>query len=70
MGKNLPDLSVVCHLVTCSSSVALLQRAINNEQSVPEPNNMEMSPVVEKGIDEDGIRTHACRAQWISSPSP
>src|SRR4029434_1745911 len=20
--------------------------------------------------DEDGIRTHACRAQWISSPSP
>uniref|UniRef100_A0A0E9Q2A5 Uncharacterized protein n=1 Tax=Anguilla anguilla TaxID=7936 RepID=A0A0E9Q2A5_ANGAN len=21
-------------------------------------------------IDEDGIRTHACRAQWISSPSP
>ena len=23
-----------------------------------------------KKIDEDGIRTHACRAQWISSPSP
>ena len=22
------------------------------------------------GPDEDGIRTHACRAQWISSPSP
>ena len=21
-------------------------------------------------LDEDGIRTHACRAQWISSPSP
>ena len=21
-------------------------------------------------IDEDGIRTHACTAQWISSPSP
>ena len=21
-------------------------------------------------IDEDGIRTHAGRAQWISSPSP
>lgn len=20
--------------------------------------------------DEDGIRTHACNAQWISSPSP
>ena len=24
----------------------------------------------EKCFDEDGIRTHACRAQWISSPSP
>ncbi len=24
----------------------------------------------EKKIDEDGIRTHACRAQWISNPSP
>ena len=23
-----------------------------------------------KKYDEDGIRTHACRAQWISSPSP
>ena len=23
-----------------------------------------------KVSDEDGIRTHACRAQWISSPSP
>ena len=23
-----------------------------------------------KTSDEDGIRTHACRAQWISSPSP
>ena len=21
-------------------------------------------------IDEDGIRTHACRAHWISSPTP
>ena len=20
--------------------------------------------------DEDGIRTHACRAHWISSPTP
>ena len=24
----------------------------------------------EKENDGDGIRTHACRAQWISSPSP
>ena len=24
----------------------------------------------EKVSDEDGIRTHACIAQWISSPSP
>ena len=23
-----------------------------------------------KTFDEDGIRTHAGRAQWISSPSP
>ena len=23
-----------------------------------------------KNLDKDGIRTHACRAQWISSPSP
>merc|ERR1712101_16802 len=23
-----------------------------------------------KIIDEDGIRTHACRAHWISSPTP
>ena len=23
-----------------------------------------------KKIDEDGIRTHACRAHWISSPTP
>ena len=23
-----------------------------------------------KRVDKDGIRTHACRAQWISSPSP
>ena len=23
-----------------------------------------------KGNDEDGIRTHACRAHWISSPTP
>ncbi len=23
-----------------------------------------------KDLDEDGIRTHACWAQWISSPSP
>ena len=23
-----------------------------------------------KKSDKDGIRTHACRAQWISSPSP
>ena len=25
---------------------------------------------IEKNHDEDGIRTHAGRAQWISSPSP
>jgi hypothetical protein len=25
---------------------------------------------VEKRFDEDEIRTHAGRAQWISSPSP
>ena len=25
---------------------------------------------IEPNIDEDGIRTHAGRAQWISSPSP
>ena len=24
----------------------------------------------EKKNDEDGIRTHACRAHWISSPTP
>ena len=24
----------------------------------------------QKNIDEDGIRTHAGRPQWISSPSP
>ena len=24
----------------------------------------------EKDFDEDGIRTHACRAHWISSPTP
>ena len=23
-----------------------------------------------KGRDEDGIRTHACRSHWISSPTP
>ena len=23
-----------------------------------------------KNVDEDGIRTHACRAHWISSPTP
>ena len=23
-----------------------------------------------KNFDEDGIRTHACRAHWISSPTP
>ena len=23
-----------------------------------------------KSVDEDGIRTHACRAHWISSPTP
>ena len=23
-----------------------------------------------KLCDEDGIRTHACRAHWISSPTP
>ena len=23
-----------------------------------------------KIFDEDGIRTHACRAHWISSPTP
>ena len=23
-----------------------------------------------KKYDEGGIRTHACRAQWISNPSP
>ena len=23
-----------------------------------------------KFLDEDGIRTHACRAHWISSPTP
>ena len=23
-----------------------------------------------KPVDEDGIRTHACRAHWISSPTP
>ena len=27
------------------------------------------STIDEKVIDEDGIRTHAGRAQWISSPS-
>ena len=26
-------------------------------------------PSVNKNIDEDGIRTHACRAHWISSPT-
>ena len=25
---------------------------------------------VSKNVDEDGIRTHACRAHWISSPTP
>ena len=27
---------------------------------------------IEKGefLDEDGIRIHACRAHWISSPTP
>ena len=25
---------------------------------------------LKSSCDEDGIRTHACRAQWISSPSP
>ena len=28
------------------------------------------SSKLSKQIDEDGIRTHAGRAQWISSPSP
>ena len=26
--------------------------------------------IYKNNIDEDGIRTHAGRAQWISSPSP
>ena len=26
--------------------------------------------IAKKNVDEDGIRTHACRAHWISSPTP
>ena len=33
------------------------------------PNHTSLYSIKKKN-DKDGIRTHACRAQWISSPSP
>ena len=43
---------------------------ITVEHHVSDPEDAKMSSIMEKDSDEDGIRTHACRAQWISSPSP
>ena len=32
--------------------------------------NLQFQANIVKGTDEDGIRTHAGRAHWISSPTP
>ena len=41
----------------------IITLAIEFSYRLTEPNNT-------KEVDEDGIRTHAGRAHWISSPTP
>ncbi len=41
-----------------------------NETSNNKCQKMEKKHFPKRALDEDGIRTHACRAHWISSPTP
>ena len=44
--------------------------SLGDAHSITRPCHTLPGQKVQKGCDEDGIRTHACRAHWISSPTP
>ena len=43
---------------------------LKEENISKKKNRGEKEKEIKKLCDEDGIRTHACRAHWISSPTP
>ena len=54
-------------------NLQLPQRQLSSTETFPHFGSHKIQLWVQmssKFYDEDGIRTHACRAHWISSPTP